>query len=113
MGNESGIKLLPPNYARVSLMLIELKCESTNSEAGSPLAQLLSKPASDKKECSHPILVCLMYFSGRGDPCFTPLQVRKLGGKLFQVNLSHKKFQKAFSIDLNFLVISKQKLTTN
>lgn len=33
-------RLNPTNYARIALVFVELKCESTNSEGGSSLAQL-------------------------------------------------------------------------
>lgn len=54
-------RLNPKNYARIALVFVEVKCESTNSEGGSSSAQYLSKLRD-----SAPIpCLCVVYFVER------------------------------------------------
>lgn len=95
---EVSQRLNPQNYARIALVFVELKCESTNSEGRSCLAQDLSKLEGGKWQCSHSMFVCSVYFSERKKSTlhtFTRLQIEKKKKKITLI--FPRKFWKAIS----------------
>lgn len=83
-------RLNPQSYAGIALMFVELKCESTNSEGGSSLAQYLSKLEGGKRQCSHSMLLCSVYFSERKKIMFHTFARQQIEKKLFHVSLSDR-----------------------
>lgn len=83
-------RLKPQNYARITLVFVELKCESTSSEGGSSLAQYLSKLEGGKRQCSNSMLLCSVSFSERKKSTFHTFARQQIEKKLFPINPSYK-----------------------
>lgn len=101
-------RLKPQNYARIALVFVELKYESTSSEGGSSLAQYLSKLEGGKRQCSHSMLLCSVSFSERKKSTFHTFARQQFEKNYFTL-IFPIRFWKAFSVDLNFLYLLKNK----
>lgn len=110
---EMSQRLNPQSYAGTALVFVELKCESTNSEGGSSLAQYLSKLEGGKRQCSHSMLLCSVYFSERKKIMFHTFARQQIEKKLFHISLSYRVSKSIQSWSQFIIFISKQKLSTN
>lgn len=101
---EMSQRLNPKDYAGIALVFVEVKCESTNSEGGSSLAQYLSKLRD-----SAPIpCFCVAYFVERKKSTIQTSARQQIENNYFMW-IFPIKFWKAFSVDVNFFYLFQNK----